>query len=82
MRRRCQTTQAELSLHDTSRGALTCAGVWELTDTNGCGLQLQNHFSGELRRPIPWLRLPYGLSSLTELPPPREKSAPKSHANL
>ena len=57
----------ELSLHDASRGALTCAGVWELTAyTNGC-VTCTNHFSGELHRPIPRLGVSYGLSSLTEL---------------
>ena len=44
--------QAELSLHDAFRGALTCADVWELTAyTNGC-VANTNHFSGELHRPI------------------------------
>ena len=71
----CQTTQAELSLHDTSRGALTCAGVWELTAyTNGC-VAYTYHFSGELHRPIPRLGVSYGLSSLTELPPPIEDAS-------
>ena len=54
----------------TPSGARTCAVVWELTAyTNGC-VSNTNHFSGELHRPIPQLGVSYGLSSLTELPPP------------
>ena len=61
----------------TPSGALTCAGVWELTAyTNGC-VANTNHFSGELHRPIPWLGVSYGLSSLTELPPLINSEKPK-----
>ena len=51
-------------------GALTCAAVWELTAYTNGYMANTNHFSGELHRPILQLGISYGLSSLTELPPP------------
>ena len=54
----------------TPSGALTCAAVWELTAYTNGYVANTNHFSGELHRPILQLGISYGLSSLTELPPP------------
>ena len=54
----------------TPSGARTCAGVWELTAYTNGYVANTNHFSGELHRPIQRLGAAYGLSSLTELPPP------------
>ena len=57
----------------TPSGALTCAAVWELTAYTNGYMANTNHFSGELHRPILQLGISYGLSSLTELPPPIHK---------
>ena len=64
----------------TPSGARTCAEVWELTAYTNDRVTNTNHFSGELHRPIQRLGVSYGLSSLTELPPPiARQEAPRRY---
>ena len=70
MRGRVSDHRAELSRHAWPSGRPTCATVWELTAYTNDYVADTSHFSGELHQPILQLGASYGLSSLTELPPP------------